>query len=86
MQELRRNHPDWLEQRKISFTDGHAEHYVSNTLVISHCWEDSEQPDGEGVQFAAIKEHLLSPTRPSSGSGSTSGRCRRAGTRPRART
>ena len=82
MQELRRNHPDWLEQRKISFTDGHAEHYVSNTLVISHCWEDSEQPDGEGVQFAAIKK----PTRPSSGSGSTSGRCRRAGTRPRART
>lgn len=56
MQELRRNHPDWLEQRKISFTDGHAEHYVSNTLVISHCWEDSEQPDGEGVQFAAIKK------------------------------
>ena len=59
MQELRRNHPDWLEQRKISFTDGHAKHYVSNTLVISHCWEESEQPDGKGVQFEAIQKHLL---------------------------
>ena len=60
MQELRRNHPDWLEQRKISFADGYAGCYVSNTLVISHCWEDPTQPDGKGVRFAAIKEHLLS--------------------------
>ena len=60
MQELRRNHPDWLEQRKISFADCYAGFYVSDTLVISHCWEDPTQPDGKGVQFAAIKEHLLS--------------------------
>ena len=59
MQELRRNHPDWLEQRKISFTDGHAEHYVSNTLVISHRWEEPAEPDSSGVQFSAIKQHLL---------------------------
>jgi len=59
MQELRRNHPDWLEQREISFADGYAGSYVSNTLVISHRWEDPTQPDAKGVQFAAIKEHLL---------------------------
>ena len=59
MQELRRDHPDWLEQREISFADGYAGHYVSNTLVISHRWEDSVEPDGDGVQFSAIKEHLL---------------------------
>jgi len=59
MQELRRNHPDWLEQRKISFADGYAGFYVSDTLVISHCWEDPTQPDGKGVQFAAIKKHLV---------------------------
>ena len=59
MQELRRDHPDWLEQREISFADGYAGRYVSDTLVISHCWEDPSAPDGKGVQFAAIKEHLL---------------------------
>ena len=59
MQELRRDHPDWLEQREISFADGYAGRYVSDTLVISHCWEDKSAPDGKGVQFAAIKEHLL---------------------------
>ena len=40
MQELRRDHPDWLEQREISFADGYAGHYVSDTLVISHRWEE----------------------------------------------
>ena len=59
MQELRRDHPDWLERREISFADGHAGHYVSDTLVISHRWEDSVEPDGGGVQFSAIKKHLL---------------------------
>ena len=59
MQELRRDHPDWLERREISFADGHTGHYVSNTLVISHRWEDSAEPDGDGVQFAVIKKHLL---------------------------
>ena len=59
MQELRRDHPDWLEQREISFAEGYAGRYVSDTLVISHCWEDPTQPDGKGVQFAAIKKHLV---------------------------
>ena len=59
MQELRRDQPDWLEQREISFTDGHAGHYVSNTLVISHCWENQKEPDSDGVQFSAVKQHLL---------------------------
>ena len=59
MQELRRDQPDWLEQREVSFTDGHAGHYVSNTLVISHCWEDQTEPDCSGVQFSAVKRHLL---------------------------
>ena len=59
MQELRRDHPDWLERREISFADGYAGRYLTNTLVVSHCWEDRTQPDGEGVQFGAIKAHLL---------------------------
>ena len=31
-------------------------------LVVSHCWEEQEQPDREGEQFAAIKTHLLANT------------------------
>ena len=62
LQELRRSHPDWLEQRTIDFADGAAGKYVRDTLVVSHCWEDPAQPDGQGVQFATLKQHLIANT------------------------
>ena len=62
LQELRRSHPDWLEQRTIDFADGAAGKYVRDTLVVSHCWEDPAQPDGQGVQFATLKHHLIANT------------------------
>ena len=85
MQELRRNHPNWLEQRVISFADGYAGRYVSNTLVISHRWEDPLAPDGKGVKFKATKEHLLA-NQAIKWVRYDSGRCRRARTRLKSRT
>ena len=35
LQDLRRDHPDWLEQRTISFADGYAGEFVGSTLVVS---------------------------------------------------
>ena len=58
LQELRRNHPEWLEQRTISFVDGCKSIYQGSILVISHCWEAPEEPDKMGAQFAAVKQHL----------------------------
>ena len=58
MQEIRRDHPDWLEQHTIDFDAGVAGGYVGRLLVISHCWEQPGAPDEQGVQFGAITAHL----------------------------
>ena len=62
LQDLRKSHPDWLEQRIIGFVDGHGGAYAANTLVVSHCWEDRLEPDKQGVQFSAVKAHLRTNT------------------------
>ena len=58
LQELREEHPDWLEQRTINFVDGAAGAYLDTMLVISHRWEEPGEPDKQGAQFEAVKAHL----------------------------
>jgi len=58
LQELRRDHPDWLAQRTLSFDEGCTGAYVQDTLVVSHRWEEPGKPDPLGVQFATIKAYL----------------------------
>ena len=68
-----------------SVADGRIGADLHATLVISHRWEDPLAPDGKGVKFKATKEHLLA-NQAIKWVWYDSGRCRRAGTRPRART
>ena len=58
LQELRRRHPDWLEQRTISFHDGYGGAYIESTLIVSHVWEEPSEPDRQGAQFTAVQAHL----------------------------
>ena len=58
LQDIRRDHLDWLEQRTVSFKDGCAGLYRDSILAVSHCWEDISEPDKEGSQFSALKRHL----------------------------
>ena len=58
LQELRREHPDWLEQRTISFREGCDSVFERSILVVSHRWETRGEPDPEGVQFGVIKAYL----------------------------
>ena len=58
LQELRRKHPDWLEQQTISFVDGSKGVYKHKILVVSHRWEHPDEPDKAGVQFKEVKAHL----------------------------
>jgi hypothetical protein len=44
LQDLRRDHPDWLEQRTISFADGYAGEFVGSTLVVSQCGRSDPNP------------------------------------------
>ena len=58
LQEVRREHPDWLEQQTISFREGCDGAFERSTLVVSHRWEKKEEPDPDGVQFGVIKAYL----------------------------
>ena len=52
LQDLRRDHPEWLEQRTISFADGCDGAFARGAfLVVSHRWEQAAAPDQQGVQF-----------------------------------
>ena len=59
MQELRRNHPDWLVQHRVTFADGCIKGSLRRTmLAVSHRWERGEHPDPESVQLDALCEYL----------------------------
>ena len=58
LQVLRRDHPDWLEQRTISFVEGCDGAFERSILVVSHRWEKKEEPDPDGVQFASVRAYL----------------------------
>ena len=59
LQVLLHDHPDWLELRTVTFSDGIAGMYAQSYLVVSHRWEKPGAPDEMGVQFAETKAHLL---------------------------
>ena len=59
MQRIRRESPSWLVHQTIRFIDLCAGAYRFNYLVVSHRWEAPDDPDGMGVQAAALQQHLL---------------------------
>ena len=59
LQVLRRDHPDWLELRTVTFAEGITGMYAQSYLVVSHRWEEPGAPDEMGVQFAEAQAYLL---------------------------
>ena len=59
LQVLRRDHPDWLELRTVTFSEGITGMYAQSHLVVSHRWEKPGAPDEMGVQFAEAQAYLL---------------------------
>ena len=58
LQEIRRDHPDWLEQRRVTFGDCCTGKLSQAVLAVSHRWEDKENPDPEGIQYAELMRYL----------------------------
>jgi hypothetical protein len=56
--ELRRDRPDWLVNKTITFAGACAGTYCRTYLAVSHRWEDPQVPDGLGVQMDAIRQYL----------------------------
>ena len=59
LQVLLRDHPDWLELRTVTFSEGITGMYAQSCLVVSHRWEKPDAPDETGVQFSEVKDYLL---------------------------
>lgn len=59
LQQLRKTHAAWLVQKEITFAEGYRGAYKKTFLAISHRWEKPGEPDTLGVQFAAIRKHLV---------------------------
>jgi hypothetical protein len=49
----------WLVQKTITKAGVCSGDYIEEYLVISHRWEEAPEPDSQGEQFKAIREHLL---------------------------
>ena len=59
LQKLRKTHAEWLVQKEITFAEGFRGAYKKTFLAVSHRWEKPGEPDTLGVQFAAIRKHLV---------------------------
>ena len=58
LQDLRRDHPDWIIKKRIDMTSSLLGEYREEMLGVSHRWEDPKEPDTKGKQLAALKRHL----------------------------
>lgn len=62
LQALRRERPDWLCEHVLTLQGAVSASFLESTLAVSHRWEtknNPEHPDTEGVQFDAIRSHLI---------------------------
>ena len=59
LQALRKERPDWLCEHVLTLQGAVSASFLENTLAVSHRWETSDNPDTEGVQFDAIRWHLI---------------------------
>uniref|UniRef100_A0A7S2D976 Uncharacterized protein n=1 Tax=Haptolina brevifila TaxID=156173 RepID=A0A7S2D976_9EUKA len=57
-QALRSAHPEAIVRRTISIHDLYRGHLRDSSCVVSHRWEEREEPDSSGVQQAALIEYL----------------------------
>eukprot|EP00900_Chrysochromulina_parva_P014880 jgi/Chrpa1/23393/Chrysochromulina_OHIO_Genome00027730-RA len=53
-QDLQRQRPNWFEEKEITFEGACAHEYANEVLAVSHCWEQADEPDTQGEQFAAM--------------------------------
>ena len=51
---------EWLVQKQVTFAQACFGAYKSEYLVVGHRWEERSNPDPDGVQIRALKEHLVS--------------------------
>ena len=59
LQEIRRDHPDWLEQLTVTFRDCCTGQLRKKVLSVSHRWEHKKDPDPEGIQYAELRKFLM---------------------------
>lgn len=58
LQELQRDHADWIERRSIDLISALLGDYRQSYCSVSHRWEAPDAPDVEGKQLAALKAFL----------------------------
>ena len=58
MQDLTRDHPDWIVKKPIDMTSSLLGDYREDTVGVSHRWEQPDEPDTTGVQLATLKRYL----------------------------
>ena len=58
LQDLRKEHPDWLEEKCLSFQDACDVGLRHTVLVVSHRWESGHNPDPSRTQLMAIQQEL----------------------------
>ena len=58
MQDLMRDHPDWIVKKPIDMTSSLLGDYGEDMVGVSHRWEQPDEPDTMGVQLATLKGYL----------------------------
>jgi vacuolar protein 8 len=57
-QDLQRQRPDWFEEKEITSEGACAHEYADKVLAVSHRWEQPDEPDTQGKQFAAMRAYV----------------------------
>ena len=58
LQELRSEHPEWLETRTIEFEAACRGEYAGHILAVSHRWDTLAHPDPSGEQLRSLAAFL----------------------------
>jgi hypothetical protein len=61
-QRIQAEYPNWLSLFPISLQSSISGEYGKELLAVSHRWETSEEPDPDGEQLEAVKNHLRQHT------------------------
>ena len=60
-QQMKREHPGFLEKMEVAMDCVLAHSYADNILVVSHRWEQPGNPDPDGVQEELLRNFLRRP-------------------------
>ena len=58
LQDLQRDHPDWLVKETLSMRGAARHEYVGWICAVSHRWEKPKEPDPEGLQHLELCKYL----------------------------